>query len=235
MGIFGFLYTGTDDAPGNVGLWDQMLALEWVRDNIERFGGDPKGVTLMGSGAGAWSITIHIYSPISQNLFRNVILQSGAVTNNMFQGLPRDHVKKWLKAVQDIPCHGNQSIQMIDKFNETTIQCLKDADAMTLINITEKMFFNNFGISGALVVVDGKLIPKKPSDILREGLYNQEINMLFGTSIDEGNFLPAANPKNFTLSEAKQRLEDLISDISQRFEINGKDVSNLYFTGLRTN
>jgi len=56
----------TAEAPGNLGLWDQNMALKWVQNNIARFGGDPKQVTLMGHGSGAASATMHIVAPVSK-------------------------------------------------------------------------------------------------------------------------------------------------------------------------
>lgn len=74
----GFLYLGTPDAPGNAGLFDQNLALRWVRDNIHHFGGDPKQVTLFGESAGAVSVSLHLLSALSRDLFQRAILESGA-------------------------------------------------------------------------------------------------------------------------------------------------------------
>lgn len=53
LGVLGFLNTGTEEAPGNAGLKDQILALRWVRDNIKAFGGDPENITIAGQSAGA--------------------------------------------------------------------------------------------------------------------------------------------------------------------------------------
>lgn len=68
----GFLYFGTSDVPGNAGLFDQMMALQWVRDNIGFFGGNPDNVTLFGESAGAVSVSMHLLSPLSRSVFRSL-------------------------------------------------------------------------------------------------------------------------------------------------------------------
>ncbi|XP_054156234.1 cholinesterase-like, partial [Oppia nitens] len=85
LGQLGFLYGGSNSsAPGNVGFYDQLLALHWVRDNIHLFGGNKNMITLMGISAGSWSVTAHILSPLSSTttssraLFSRAIIQSGA-------------------------------------------------------------------------------------------------------------------------------------------------------------
>lgn len=78
VGIFGFLKSGAGEAPGNVGLLDQILALKWIKRNIEYFGGDPQSITLMGESAGAVSVSLHMISPMSRNLFHRAILQSAS-------------------------------------------------------------------------------------------------------------------------------------------------------------
>ncbi|VDP75071.1 unnamed protein product [Echinostoma caproni] len=65
---------------GNYGLWDQLLAIRWVKENIEWFRGDPNRITLMGESAGAASVGLHTVSPASrgQDLFHQVIMISGS-------------------------------------------------------------------------------------------------------------------------------------------------------------
>ena len=63
----GFLSPEDDVILGNAGLKDQVLALEWIRDNIAFFGGNPLAVTIVGESAGAMSIGYHIVSPKSRS------------------------------------------------------------------------------------------------------------------------------------------------------------------------
>jgi carboxylesterase type B len=75
LGALGFL-AGIEGLKGNYGLMDQRLAMEWVRDNIAQFGGDPEKITLFGQSAGAMSVGLHLISPASQPLFAAAIMES---------------------------------------------------------------------------------------------------------------------------------------------------------------
>ena len=77
LNIFGFLHLADTDASGNQGFLDQNLALKWVYDNAEKFGGDKRKITISGESAGAWSVGYHLFYPKSWPYFRNAILQSG--------------------------------------------------------------------------------------------------------------------------------------------------------------
>jgi carboxylesterase type B len=83
VGVLGLFYSGTEDAPGNIALHDQNLALKWVKTNIGSFGGDPQSITLFGESAGSISIGIHLVSPLSQTLFKRAIMQSGSPYHNI--------------------------------------------------------------------------------------------------------------------------------------------------------
>ncbi|XP_015174308.1 PREDICTED: venom carboxylesterase-6-like isoform X2 [Polistes dominula] len=77
LGPFGFFSLGNSIAPGNYGLKDMVMALKWVQQNIESFGGDRNSVTLMGSSSGAASIHILSLSKKTEGLFHKYILHSG--------------------------------------------------------------------------------------------------------------------------------------------------------------
>lgn len=62
--LIGFLSTGDEFLPGNLGLKDQNLALRWIQDNIGYFGGDKNRVTISGESAGSASVSHHVLSPL---------------------------------------------------------------------------------------------------------------------------------------------------------------------------
>ncbi|XP_046397409.1 venom carboxylesterase-6-like [Ischnura elegans] len=80
LGSFGFLSTGDSVVPGNNGLKDQVLAMQWVQANIECFGGDKNLVTLLGYSAGGASVNFHMASKLSQHLFHRGISMGGTAS-----------------------------------------------------------------------------------------------------------------------------------------------------------
>ncbi|CAG2114545.1 unnamed protein product [Medioppia subpectinata] len=125
LGLFGFLYGDREDAPGNVGFYDQLLALKWVKENIHSFGGDRDQITIFGESAGGWSVSAHILSPLSKGLFKRAIIESGVLMFNK----DRDIVNTTEALVN------SKTLAKQLKCNETEdwIQCLRRADAKDIV------------------------------------------------------------------------------------------------------
>ena len=73
---------------GNYGLYDQMTAMQWVKDNIAAFGGDPENITIMGQSAGAMSVQQHVCSPLTQGLFQKAVMSSGGGVSKLMASAP---------------------------------------------------------------------------------------------------------------------------------------------------
>ncbi|XP_029633054.1 acetylcholinesterase [Octopus sinensis] len=80
VSVLGFLALGIPEAPGNAGMFDQLMGLDWIQREIRNFGGNPRNVTLFGESAGAASVAFHLVSPLSRSKFDRAILQSGSLT-----------------------------------------------------------------------------------------------------------------------------------------------------------
>lgn len=101
-GIFGFfghedLAKANDDEgrSGNYGLYDQLAALDWVRDNISAFGGDPDNITVFGQSAGARSVQVMVSLPDNDGKIAKAIIQSGGGINPELQGREKGYHEVW--------------------------------------------------------------------------------------------------------------------------------------------
>lgn len=85
LGILGFFTTGDEVCPGNFGLWDQTLALQWVQKHIASFGGDPNNVTLFGQSAGGACVDLLTLSPHSRGDITIEIMIKNYIYLDLFQ------------------------------------------------------------------------------------------------------------------------------------------------------
>jgi para-nitrobenzyl esterase len=102
VGVLGFLghrllaeEEGTQGRSGNYGLYDQLAALKWVRENIAGFGGDPDNITLFGQSAGARSVQTLVSAPITKGMIAKAIIQSGGGINPELQGNEKTFLEVW--------------------------------------------------------------------------------------------------------------------------------------------
>ena len=141
ISTMGFFYS--DKVPGisgNQGLWDQKAALEWVRDNIRYFGGNPSQVTIMGESSGSWSVSLHILSPVTRNLFANAIMMSGAALIKSVIH-PEKLTPRLLYSIRKVGCAQDNDTSI----TEEVVQCLEKLDPDQVDKIVRIMPGNTLG------------------------------------------------------------------------------------------
>lgn len=182
LGAFGFLYMDTEEAPGNQGLFDQALAIEWIKDNIAAFGGDPNSLTLFGESAGAGAVSIHLLSPVTRPLTQRAILESGTV--NTPWGFMTTETSKGVARTlaANVGCGSGTPSDNIPQ----VMECLRRVDAA---NISTEQWKSYSGILGfpSAPTIDGVFLPKHPDDLLKEGDF-RNTTVLIGTNQDEGTY-----------------------------------------------
>lgn len=89
---------------GNYGLYDQMTAIRWVKDNIAAFGGDPDNITIMGQSAGAASVQLLSCSPLTEGLFSKAIMSSGCGLGDLMSGSVEKNGAFWQAVMRDCGC-----------------------------------------------------------------------------------------------------------------------------------
>ncbi|WP_050372280.1 carboxylesterase/lipase family protein [Streptomyces acidiscabies] len=159
------------DTPANPGLRDQLAALEWVRDAIGAFGGDPDRVTLMGQSAGAISIGALIAVPQAQGLFRRAVLQSGAP-----EASDRDKVRRMVRRMANrlkIPATA-EAFAAVDR--EVLLRTQYEVGRLS----SPVLGGPAFGI-----VTDGDLVPRDPLQSLIDGDVARDVDLLVGWTSDE--------------------------------------------------
>ncbi|XP_053115466.1 acetylcholinesterase [Hemicordylus capensis] len=181
VGAFGFLaLLGSPEAPGNMGLWDQRLALQWIQDNIQFFGGNPKLVTIFGESAGAASVGMHLLSAQSRALFQRAILQSGAPNGPWATITPAEGRQRATLLGKEVGCQFTNDSELV--------KCLRSKEPQELIDkewvvLPYKSVFR----FSFVPVVDGDFFPDTPEAMLSTGNF-KETQVLLGVVKDEGTY-----------------------------------------------
>jgi len=173
-GALGFLSLGTPEVPGNQGLLDQLLALQLVRDNIDRFGGDPNKVTLMGQSAGSSSVLYHLMSPRSEGLFNQVIAESGSNFSPSLHSITASQAARYgVEAAIAMGCIiGNR------------LECLQDKSAETFARLNAAISVNLKPNEDG-EYAENPFMPVSPMAALTSGQY-YNVPALVGTTSQDG-------------------------------------------------
>jgi para-nitrobenzyl esterase len=170
IGALGFL--NSTNIPPNIGILDQIAALNWVQENILNFGGDPENITIFGESAGGMSVAILLSIPTTRGLFHKAIMQSGAANPQMFEP---EEARKGAK-------------EYLSKLNveEGNIADLKKIPLKTIIETQFKITgtFLDAKIKPFRPFIDGKVIPEQPIELLRKGNGNY-VPLIIGYNSEE--------------------------------------------------
>jgi para-nitrobenzyl esterase len=204
LGAEGFLFLG--DGVANLGLLDQIAALQWVRENIAAFGGDPENVTLFGQSAGAMSIATLLAMPRARGLFRRAIAQSGAAhhvnssatARRVGQYLAQQlGVEPTLKAMTAVPidrlvdAQREWSIGAVARRYSEVVASRETRQAQGKVGpdaggSPERLHWDEVAadVMPFEPVVDGQILPKRPIESIAAGA-GGEVDVLVGTNADE--------------------------------------------------
>ncbi|OQR75614.1 acetylcholinesterase-like, partial [Tropilaelaps mercedesae] len=136
VSMFGFLNSTGPSAPGNQGLFDQLMALKFIQRNIYAFGGDPNLVTIAGQSAGAISASVHTSSPASKGLFRRALLLSGSANTLAF--FNEAHGQNLLFTMANFMDCLDSNRSVVEQYDSMT-DCLARKDRKALLNQLSKL------------------------------------------------------------------------------------------------
>ncbi|XP_022655293.1 acetylcholinesterase-1-like isoform X2 [Varroa jacobsoni] len=234
LGAFGFLQLNSK-VSGNMGLYDQVRALEWVQHNVEYFGGDPQRVTVMGHEAGAVSLGMLLLSPLCKGLLQQAVLLSGAPNWLVDPMDNEDSVMKARKLARAAGCHSRS--RHPGREAQQLGQCLLKVDAARLVKAEAQVL--NGSYYSFMPRQRDMIIPMDPVVAVAKG-HVLPVDVLVGFTENEG-FMQAyklfptlfnfERPVNLSLQDA----EDILMQAVELFPATAKDyMKEMYFGRLST-
>ncbi len=202
LGLMGYLYLGEhggDPASGSAGVLDMVAALQWVKDNIEQFGGDSSNVTIFGESGGAVKVHTLMGLPAAQGLFNKAIMESGSASHwmNHDQGKQiADHVLNYLGAKpQDL--YTLPLAKLLEaQFKAIPPRCTPALPPSGLPGAVDNLAF--------FPVIDGRVMKRSPTLEIKDGL-SSDVALIIGSNKDEAAAFLGRDPSLASLTQAQVR------------------------------
>jgi para-nitrobenzyl esterase len=199
LNIFGYLHLGDlggekYSASGNAGMLDIVAALEWVRDNISQFGGNPGNVMIFGESGGGAKVSMLLGMPSAKGLFHRAAIQSGS----WLRGTPREDATASAQAVLK---ELGLSASKLDELQRVPVQKLLSLQAGAMVPLPPRRGALRLGFSP---VVDGKILPQHPFDPVATPV-SADIPLLVGCTREEATLFYLRDEAVFSLDEAGLR------------------------------
>ena len=209
LNVFGYLHLGEVFGPdyaqsGVAGMLDIVQALQWVRDNIAAFGGNPRDVTIFGESGGGWKVSLLMAMPGARGLFHKAVIQSG-------------------------PGLTGKPIAAADKIARRVLEELgADTPEKLAALSTEAISHASVRVPGEVMrlftpVVDGHALPRDPFEPDASPL-NADVPVLIGTNKDESTLFMLGHPKFGNFDEA---------DLAKHAKVTGGDKADALVAALR--
>ncbi len=205
LNVFGYAYLGglSDKyAVGNVGQLDLVAALEWVRDNIAAFGGDPSNVTLFGESGGGGKISTLMGMPAAKGLFHRVIIESGSLTH---VGTPEQGTALAKELLANLGLTEKQ-VDELQRIPADKLFQAAHARSGAPGSVPNLMRFRP--------VVDGRTLPQQPWEPQAPSL-SAGIPMIIGCCKDEATLFSLGRPELYALDWAGLRTALVQSGIAE--------------------
>ncbi|KAF6209659.1 hypothetical protein GE061_015408 [Apolygus lucorum] len=177
LGLLGFLSFEDSVVPGNFGLKDQVLALQWVNKHISAFGGGPNKVTIAGMSSGGAAVDSLMLSPLSKGLFQKAISNSGSELNPW--AMTKEPRKLGFLIAEAVGCPTTDT--------KITLKCMRERSAEQLVS-SVKLLMDRMIFPFAPVVEPPSseaFMDKHPVDMIKSNA-GSDVPALFSYSIDEG-------------------------------------------------